>query len=67
MLRFRLDFVDDGTSLYVDADDFDDDGEQISLYRYLPSPSDPLDTEKEVVASFDRNSLAGPPQPVDQD
>lgn len=64
MLRFRLDFVDDGTSLDIEADDFDDDGQQVTLYRYLESASDPLDTAKEVIASFDRSSLAGSPRPV---
>ena len=64
MPRFRLDFTDDGTSLEVEADDFDDDGQQITLYRYLKSESDPLDTSKEVIAAFDRRSLAGPPRPI---
>ncbi len=64
MPRFCLDFADDGTTLYVEADDFDDDGEQITLFRYLPSETDPLDTAKDVVASFDRSSLAGPPRAV---
>jgi hypothetical protein len=64
MPRFRLDFLDDETSLDVEADDFDDDGQQVTLYRYPESGSDPLDTEKEVIASFDRSSLVGPPRPV---
>jgi len=64
--RFRLEFSDDGSELVVDADDFDDDGKEITLYRYLPYGADPLDptTRKEVVAAFDRDSLAGPPYPV---
>ena len=64
--RFRLEFSDDGSELVVEADDFDDDGLEITLYRYEPYGGDPLDpgTRKEVVASFDRDSLAGPPFPV---
>lgn len=64
--RFRLEFVDDGSSVEVEADDFDDDGEEISLYRYVPYGADPLDpnTTKEVLASFARTSLAGPPHPI---
>jgi hypothetical protein len=64
--RFRLRFSDDGSELDVDADDFDDDGREITLYRYEPYGGDPLDpaTRKEIVASFDRDSLAGPPFPV---
>jgi hypothetical protein len=63
---FRLEFVDDGTSIDVEADDFDDDGKEISLYRYVPYGADPLEptTSKEVLASFDRTSLAGPPRAV---
>ncbi|HET6794018.1 MAG TPA: hypothetical protein VFH45_06230 [Acidimicrobiales bacterium] len=63
---FRLEFVDDGSHIDVEADDFDDDGETISLYRYMPYGADPLapGTTKEIIASFERPSLAGPPQPV---
>lgn len=63
---FRLEFVDDGSTLLVEADDFDDDGDEISLYFYNPRGADPLDpmTTKEVIASFARTSLAGPPQAV---
>lgn len=66
MPRFRLEFSDDGSELVVEADDFDDDGREITLYRYEPYGADPLDpgTKKEVVASFDRDSLTGPPFPV---
>ena len=64
MAKFRLDFADDGTSLDVDADDFDDDGVEVTLYRYAGPDDDPLDTMKEVVASFDRQSLLGPPRPI---
>ena len=64
--RFRLEFVDDGSIIEVDADDFDDDGAEVSLYRYVPSGADPLaaTTRKEVIASFERTSLVGPPQRV---
>lgn len=67
MPRFRLEFADDGSTIVVEADDFDDDGEEISLYNYVPYGADPLDpaTQKEVVAAFSRESLLGPPQPVD--
>ena len=34
-MRSRLEFVDD-TTCYVEADDFDDDGKTICLYRYVP-------------------------------
>jgi hypothetical protein len=63
--RFRLEFTDDGSHVDVEADDYDDDGEKVSLYRYLPFGADPMDpgTIKEVVAAFDRSSLAGPPHP----
>ncbi|HET6811511.1 MAG TPA: hypothetical protein VFH50_10930 [Acidimicrobiales bacterium] len=66
MPRFRLRFSDDGSEVDVDADDFDDDGREITLYRYEPYGGDPLDpgTRKEIVASFDRESLSGPPFPV---
>lgn len=66
MPRFRLEFVDDGSEVDVDADDFDDDGEWISLYRYVPPGADPMapGTVKDVVASFERTSLAGPPRPI---
>ncbi len=66
MPRFRLEFVDDGSTVDVEADDFDDDGQWVSLYNYLPPAADPAhpDTTKEVVASFERTSLAGPPRPV---
>lgn len=66
MPRFRLEFADDGSFLDVDADDFDDDGEWISLYNYEPRGADPLDpaTTKDVIASFERSSLIGPPRPV---
>jgi hypothetical protein len=40
-MRFRLEFVDD-TTCYVEADDFDDDGKTICLYRYVPEGADPL-------------------------
>jgi len=65
--KFRLDFVDDGSTLIVEADDFDDDGDEISLYVYVPPGGDPVDpsTRKEVVAAFSRSSLAGPPQAVE--
>lgn len=64
--RFRLEFVDDGSEIDLQADDFDDDGEWISLYRYLPEGADPMasGTTKEVVAAFERASLVGPPRPV---
>jgi hypothetical protein len=64
--RFRLEFVDDGSTIDVDADDFDDDGTEVSLYRYVPPGADPLaaTTQKEVIASFERTSLVGPPQQV---
>ncbi len=64
--RFRLDFADDGTSIEIDADDFDDDGVEVSLYCYVPPGADPVaaTTSKEVIASFERTSLAGPPQQV---
>jgi hypothetical protein len=61
MPRFRLDYRGDRTSLCVEADDFDDDGEQVTLFRYLQTDLDPA---KEVVASFSR-SLTGPPQSID--
>jgi hypothetical protein len=66
MGRFRLEFVDDGSVIDVEADDFDDDGRVISLYRYMPPGGDPMapTTSKEVVASFNRESLAGPPLPA---
>lgn len=66
MPRFRLEFADDGSVIEVEADDFDDDGERIALYRYVPAGADPLapDTTKDVIADFDRTSLAGPPQAV---
>jgi hypothetical protein len=64
--RFRLEFADDGSSIELDADDFDDDGVDVSLYCYVPPGADPLaaTTRKEVVASFARTSLVGPPQQV---
>jgi hypothetical protein len=64
--RFRLEFTDDGSEIDLEADDFDDDGEWISLYRYLPEGAHPMapGTTKEVVAAFQRLSLAGPPRPV---
>jgi hypothetical protein len=64
--RFRLDFSDDGSSIDIEADDFDDDGEWISLYNYAPADADPLDPEttKDVIASFQRSSLVGPPRPI---
>jgi hypothetical protein len=64
--RFRLEFIDDGSEIDLEADDFDDDGEWISLYLYVPEGADPLarGTTKEVVAAFARASLAGPPRPV---
>ena len=64
--RFRLEFVDDGSEVDVDADDFDDDGEWISLYQFLPDGADPMapGTTKDVVASFDRRSLVGPPRRI---
>ena len=66
MPSFRIEFVDDGSEIDLEADDFDDNGEWISLYRYLPDGADPMapGTTKDVVASFDRRSLAGPPRPV---
>ncbi|HZT66821.1 MAG TPA: hypothetical protein VFA11_13620 [Acidimicrobiales bacterium] len=66
MPRFRLEFVDDGSHVDVDADDYDDNGDTVSLYRYVPEGADPLDpaTTKEIIASFERTSLAGPPQAV---
>ena len=66
MPHFRLEFVDDGSLVDVEADDFDDDGEWISLYNYMPPGADPLDadTTKEVIASFERSSLAGPPRSI---
>jgi hypothetical protein len=65
--RFRLEFADDGTALDVEADDFDDDGEEVSLYRYSPWGADPLDpgTRKEIVAAFARSSLVGPPRAME--
>jgi hypothetical protein len=64
--RFRLEFADDGSEVEVDADDFDDDGVEVSLYCYVPPGADPLaaTTRKEVIASFERASLVGPPQQV---
>jgi len=64
--RFRLEFADDRSVLEVDADDFDDNGLEISLYRYVPYGADPMDpgTRKDVIATFDRTSLVGPPQPI---
>ncbi len=66
MPRFRLEFLDDGSVLDVAADDFDDDGEWISLYNYVPPGADPPDpdTTKDVIASFERSSLSGPPRPI---
>ncbi|HXX91325.1 MAG TPA: hypothetical protein VEI83_13990 [Acidimicrobiales bacterium] len=66
MPRFRLEFLDDGSTIDLEADDFDDDGEWISLYRYVPEGADPMapGTSKDVVAAFERTSLAGPPRPV---
>ncbi len=66
MGRFRLEFADDGSVIDVEADDFDDDGRVISLYRYMPPGADPLapTTSKEVIASFERDSLTGPPLPA---
>ncbi len=66
MPHFRLEFADDGSFLDVEADDFDDDGEWISLYSYVPPGGDPLDpdTTKDVIASFERSSLVGPPHPI---
>ena len=62
----RLEFADDGSSIEIDADDFDDDGVEVSLYCYVPPAPDPLatTTSKEVIASFERTSLVGPPQQV---
>ena len=65
MTRFRLEFADDGSTIDVHADDFDDDGEQVTLYRYTDADADPLATGKEIIASFDRSSLLGPPRSVD--
>ncbi len=62
MPRFRLDYSEDRTSLCLEADDFDDDGDQITLFRYLETD---LETAKEVVASFSRRSLTGPPRSID--
>jgi len=64
--RFRIEFVDDGSEIDLEADDFDDDGEWISIYQYLPRGADPMApaTTKDVVASFDRRSLVGPPRRV---
>jgi len=64
--RFRLEFADDGSAIELDADDFDDDGVEVSLYCYVPPGADPLaaTTQKEVIASFERTSLVGPPQQV---
>ena len=44
----------------------DDDGVEVSLYCYVPPGADPLaaTTQKEVIASFERTSLVGPPQQV---
>lgn len=66
MPRFRLEFVDDGSEIDLEADDFDDDGEWITLYRYQPEGADPLapDSTKEVLAAFERASLAGPPRAI---
>ena len=46
-MRFRLEFVDD-TTCYVEANDFDDDGKTICLYRYVPEGADPLDDPERV-------------------
>ena len=64
--RFRLEFNDNGSEIDLEADDFDDDGEWVSLYRYRPEGADPTapETTKEVVAAFERASLVGPPRPV---
>lgn len=66
MPRFRLEFVDDGSEIDLEADDFDDDGAWINLYRYVPEGADPMapGTTKEVVAAFERASLVGPPRSV---
>ena len=66
MARFRLEFLDDGSTVEVEADDFDDDGSEIMLYRYLPQGADPIapTTRKEAVAAFARESLVGPPQRI---
>lgn len=66
MPLFRLRFLDDGSTVELEADDFDDDGHWVSLYRYLPTGADPMatTTRKDVLATFARGSLAGPPQPV---
>lgn len=66
MTRFRLEFADDGSFVDVEADDFDDDGESISLYNFFPPGADPVDPEttKDVIASFERSSLVGPPRAI---
>lgn len=66
MPRFRLEFVDDGSEIDLEADDFDDDGEWVTIYRYRPEGADPMapGSTKEVLAAFERASLAGPPRPV---
>jgi len=62
--RFRLEFLDDGSTQEVEADDFDDDGSEIMLYRCLPHGGDPIaaTTRKEAIAAFAHKSLVGPPQ-----
>ena len=64
-MRFRLEFVDD-TTCYVEADDFDDDGKTICLYRYVPEGADPLasTTQREISATYSCSSVLGPPRPV---
>ena len=49
-----------------EADDFDDDGETITLFVYSPPGGDPLDpdTTKFAVAHFKRDEIVGPPLPM---
>lgn len=67
MGTFRVEFASDGREERFQADDFDDDGETITLFRFDPPGADPLapGTSKVELASFHRGQLAGPPQRVD--
>lgn len=49
-----------------EADDFDDDGDIITLFAYSPPGGDPLDpdTTKFAVAQFRRDEIVGPPLPM---
>jgi len=53
MSRFRLEFTDDDSTLYFEADGFYEDGDVISMH-----------IDERVVASFQRDTLAGLPKLV---